>query len=164
VHASGISPFELPICIGYRPSRAIFALVCTLHAGGLLALHLANLPAWIAALGATVVIASLIRFVAAYLRESILDPPPRLELNGRDQWLLDDRHGSTIRLEPCAEQFVHPLLILLRLSGPDGRIRVFPLAPDNCPPDTLRRLRVRLRFPAGPGDGRARRSTVSGSA
>ena len=143
---AGMSAFELPICIAYRPPRAVLALVFVIHAGALLCIWFAGLRA-VLSWGLTVLVcANGVRLLRALWRERCLQHAILLQLDPRDQWTIrmHDAEWQPAYLLPGA--FVHPLCQVLRFRTPAG-VHAFILTRASAPGDVLRRLRVRLRHP-----------------
>jgi hypothetical protein len=140
------SAFESAIRIEYRPSSYVAALLAIAHLGALAAVALAGIPFWCKALAAGLVAASLLRGLRGWLREFRDPAPPVLQLNGRDEWHLLRANGSD-PMSRGTECVVLPWLVVLHLRDSARADRFFILAPDSLPPQVLRRLRVRLRFP-----------------
>lgn len=141
------SAFALPIRITYRPPSWLLIALITSHTGAIISVFAVPVPFWLKALLSAAVLAGLMRSVLDYLRYRYRTSPRRLILNAGDEWTLADEQGEqNITLLPGA--FVHPRLLVLRFAA--GRRRyVFILCPSTVDRNTLRRLRVRLRF----GDG-----------
>lgn len=62
-----------------------------------------------------------------------------------DNWRIHTPQGSRFAALDDSS-FLHPWLCVLNLRSQSGRMHTLLLMPDSVPPDTLRRLRVRLRF------------------
>ena len=68
-------------------------------------------------------------------------------LDGQDRWQLLREDGKTLRLKRLPGSVVHPWLVVLRFKDEEGRVYSQALRADNIDEASLRRLRVRLRFP-----------------
>ena len=132
------------LLIPCRASPTLLIASIVLHAGGVIALLLAQVPGWAAA-GAGVLI--VLHGCAVHGRLGPNSPTTRLslELDVRSEWQLLDENGKRIPLEPRGRPFVHPLLIVLEFRTGSGSRHEFILLPDNTDAEILRRLRVRLR-------------------
>lgn len=58
--------------------------------------------------------------------------------------LRTNSHSHFVRLD--GSSFLHPWLCVLNLRSQSGKLHTLILLPDNVPPDTLRQLRVRIKF------------------
>ena len=113
------------------------------HTGAIFCLFLAELPLAVTVLiGATV----LINF-SFYLKRFLSPENLCFKLDKNDQWQLlrDNREAVGLRLLPGA--LVHPQIVALCFKEPSGHTRYCVLTHDNLDRQTLRRLRVRLRWP-----------------
>jgi hypothetical protein len=70
-----------------------------------------------------------------------------LLLGRHDEWSLVKANGERCGARLLAGYFVSTRLVIMRLQAPGARPLHVVLTPANTPPDVLRRLRVRLRFP-----------------
>ena len=137
------SPLELPIFVDYQPSVRIGIVNTLVHLGAIFCLFLAELPLTVRGLISACVLVNygchLKQFLAA---ESIC-----FKLDRRDQWkLLRDGHEA-VDLILLPGTLVHPKIVALCFKEPTGRIHYCVLTQDNLDKQTLRRLRVRLRWP-----------------
>lgn len=74
-----------------------------------------------------------------------------LLLGRNDEWSLVNANGERISARLLAGFFVSTRLVIVRLKARGKRPLHVVLTPANTPPDALRRLRVRLRFPLSAG-------------
>lgn len=142
------SPFTLPIRIYYRPPGSLIVFLSLIHVVTLLYLLSLALPLWSRVMLALIILCSYI----VYLRNFIRACRKRVELilQPDNEWRIVDLNrsepdSSKMTLIPGA--FVHPLLVVLKLKGPPGHY-TFLLTAENMNADSLRRLRVRLLYPA----------------
>ena len=140
------SGFELPICIQYRPSRWINILLLISHIGAILCLFLSNIMPWLKFVLISGVVYSYSRHSSSSLGLKGLSNSSQLVLNIEDEWKLISSNGAVNLLHLKSGCYVHPKLIILRLSGDENKNYTFILTPDNTDSTTLRRLRVRLRY------------------
>lgn len=140
------NPFTMPIRIKYRPPGNLIIFLSIIHIGALTCLMSLSIPMWLRVLLALIISGSYAIYTYKFLRarhdrvELILSPD--------NEWrvvdLASDGHDwCRMNLSPGA--FVHPRLVVLRLSGDLGKY-TFLLSPKNVDRDSLRRLRVRLRY------------------
>ena len=137
------SPLELPIFIHYRPSKRVGVFNALVHAGAIFCLFLSGIPATATALIGTAVLTNYGFYLKRYLFPE--DACFRLDRHDRWQLLQGNREAVDLRLLPGA--LVHPKIIALCFRGLSGRTRYCVLTHDNLDKQTLRRLRVRLRWP-----------------
>jgi len=142
------SPFILPIRIYYRPPGSLFVFLSLIHVVSLFYLLLPEFPPWSRELSALTIFCSYI----CYVRDFIHTRRKRVELILRpdNEWRLVDfnrRDDDSCKMTLIPGAFVHPLLVVLKLRSPFGHY-TFLLTRENMDADTLRRLRVRLLYPA----------------
>lgn len=137
------SPLELPIFIPWRPSIWVCLFNTLAHAGAIFCLVLADLPHLVTVLiGAGVLV-----HCGFYLKRFFSPENICFKLDREDRWQLlrDGREAADLELLPSA--LVHPKIVVLCFREPGGRLRSCVLTSDNLDAQTLRRLRVRLRWP-----------------
>ena len=138
--------FGLPLIIPCKPSRGMATLSAVLHAGAALAVLVSAISAPVKiCIVAGIAAAGILRLSRAGLVRG--DAARHLLLTARDEWRLVAADGGVEELVPVWPAFVHPGLVILHFASGTGARRVFVLTPDNSSQETLRRLRVRLRFP-----------------
>ena len=136
-------PLEAPIVVPGKPSPRLMAVDIMVHLGALLGLFLADFGlGWKALAG--VVIAW--RGVCS-LRSRLAQAQLSFRLDGQDRWWLLREDGKALRLKRLPGSLVHPRLVVLRFKDENGRVYSQVLRADNMDAPSLRRLRVRLRFP-----------------
>ena len=136
------APLELPIFIYYRPSMRVAVFNTLVHIGAIFCLFLADIPATVMGLiGACVLI-----HYGFYIKRFLSPENICFKLDKHDQWQLlrDNDEAGDLRLLPGP--LVHPQLVVLRFKDTTGRTYSCVLAHDNLDKQTLRRLRVRLRW------------------
>lgn len=142
------SPFILPIRIYYRPPGSLYVFLSFIHFISMLYLFFTALPLWSRELLALIIICSYVGYLRNYVRrrrrrvELILQPD--------NEWRLVDLNRSdhdSCKMTLIHGAFVHPLLVIVKLRGPSGYY-TFLLTRENTDADSLRRLRVRLLYPA----------------
>jgi len=142
------SPFTLPIRIYYRPPGSLFVFLSLIHVASLLYLLSLALPPWSRVLLALIILCSY----TVYTRDFIRARHKRVELilQPDNEWRIVDLNRSDLdscKMTLIPGAFVHPLLVVLKLRGPLGHY-TFLLTCENMDADSLRRLRVRLLYPA----------------
>ena len=140
------SPLELPIFISYRPSVRVARFNTLLHAGALFCLFLSHLPPSVSGVLGTVI---LVHY-GFCLRGFLFPETVCFKLDRHDRWQLlrTGRDAADLKLLPGA--LVHPRVLVLCFREPGGRTRSCVLTGDNLDAQTLRRLRVRLRWELSP--------------
>ena len=136
-------PLELPIFIPYRPSIRVCLFNTLVHAGAIFCLVLADLPYTMAVLLGV----GVLTHCGFYLKRFFSPENICFKLDRDDRWQLlrPGRSAVDLRLLPGA--LVHPRIVVLCFREPGRRTRSCVLTRDNLDAQTLRRLRVRLRWP-----------------
>lgn len=119
------------------------ALDILVHLGALLGLFLADFWLGWKALAGVAIAWRGVRSLNSRLGQAKLS----FRLDGQDRWWLLREDGNALRLKRLPGSFVHPWLVVLRFKDENGRVYSQALRADNMDPPSLRRLRVRLRFP-----------------
>ena len=144
-------PLEMPIFIDYRPSLRLGIFNTLIHFGTVFCLLLTAIPLALAGLVGTCVLVHYVCYARRYLRALNGRTRVLLKLDKQNRWQLiragGEAPGEIIELDLLPGTLVHPLLVALRFKDETGRIRACVVTPDNLDKQTLRRLRVRLRFP-----------------
>lgn len=136
-------PLELPISIPYRPSIRVCLFNTLVHAGAIFCLVLTGLPHT-----ATVLVgAGVLMHYGFYLKRFLLPENICLRLDRDDRWQLLRPGRAAVDLKLLPGALVHPKIVVLCFREPGGRSRSCVLTHDNLDATTLRRLRVRLRWP-----------------
>lgn len=136
-------PLEAPIVVPGRPSPRLMAVDILVHLGALLGLFLADFGLGWKALAGVVIAWRGVRSLRSRLAQAQLS----FRLDGQDRWWLLREDGKALRLRRLPGSFVHPRLVVLRFKDENGRVYSQALRADNMDAPSLRRLRVRLRFP-----------------
>ncbi len=137
------SPLELPIFIYYRRSKRVALLNTLAHVGALLCLFLADLG--VATTG--LIGACLLVHYGVYLKRFFSPEAICFKLDQNDRWQLLRKEQDALDLTLLPGALVHPQIIVMCFREPTGRTRSCVLTHDNLDRRTLRRLRVRLRWP-----------------
>ena len=136
-------PLELPIFIPYRPSIRVCLFNTLVHVGAIFCLVMAHLPHMLTVL----VGVGILMHYGFYLKRFFSSQNICFKLDREDRWQLlrPGRAAVDLRLLPGA--LVHPHIVILCFREPGSRTRSCVLTRDNLDAQTLRRLRVRLRWP-----------------
>ena len=119
------------------------AIDILVHLGALLGLFLADFGLGWKALAGVAIAWRGVRSLQSRLAQAKLS----FRLDGQDRWWLLREDGKALRLKRLPGSFVHPWLVVLRFKDEKGRVHSQALRADNMDAPSLRRLRVRLRFP-----------------
>ena len=130
----------------YRPSRWLAAAVGGMLVLALVAVGLSGLAGWIKVL---VGAASIAGVLASRVRQAA--PPASVGWSPDSGWSLLGRGGDETAAELSSFRVVAGCLVLELRA--EGRRQVLWLLPDNCDPDTRRRLRMRLAAGQGARPG-----------
>ncbi|MCI0400405.1 MAG: hypothetical protein L0Y67_00175 [Gammaproteobacteria bacterium] len=117
----------------------------TAHFGAMAVLIPLDLPIWTKLVTVGVLGVSLIHSLRHYVLGASPWSLDELLLSSEGEWRLTTVRGETYSAELLPSAFVHPWLIALRFKV-DGRTQPVVIMPDQGDPETLRRLRVRLRM------------------
>jgi hypothetical protein len=136
--------FSLPIRILYRPPNTLLYFMILIHAGAMFCMFPIALSLELKAVILILMTLNFLRFYAAFSHDTQVKHQPLLLLNRDNEWTLIDKDNNAValKLEPGA--FVHSLLVVLRFSVAEKKIRSFILNSENVEHNLLRRLRVRL--------------------
>ena len=136
------APFELPIFIHYRPSVRVGIFNTLVHIGAIVCVFLADIPAIAMVFAGTCVLVNYGIYITRFLSPEDIC----FKLDKHDQWQLfsDNCEAVNLRLLPGA--LVHPQIVVLHFKDTAGRTHPCVLTHDNLDKQTLRRLRVRLRW------------------
>lgn len=131
-------PLELDI----RPSRQVASLLLAIHLTA--AVVIAQLPmaltSRLAILAA--ILASLIWNGVMFWRRT----PKKLLWSREQGWRITDRRGHTHDLDLLPQAYLGNWMMVAHFQTPGGKRRAVMLARDSCSADSLRRLRVMLRY------------------
>ena len=136
-------PLELPIFIHYRPSKRVGIFNTLVHLGAIFCLFLADFS-----IAVTGLIGTFVLIHYGFYLKRFLSPENlcfRLDKNDHWQLLCENHEAVDLRLLPGA--LVHPKIVALCFKEPGGKVFSCVLTHDNLDRQTLRRLRVRLRWP-----------------
>ena len=136
------APFELPIFIHYRPSLRVGIFNTLVHAGAIFCLFLADIPATVIVFTGACVLLHYGRYITRFLSPEDIC----FKLDKHDQWQLFSGNLEAVNLRLLPGALVHPQIVVLRFKDTAGRIHPCVLTHDNLDRQTLRRLRVRLRW------------------
>lgn len=139
-------PFEQVIRIAYRPSRMVFIILMAVHILAFASILVAEILPGAKFFLALLVASGLYKSCRDYSRPGNSTAKTELVLDASDVWHLVNDKQDTTELTLLPAVFVHPVLVILRFTDVKRKKYSFILTPDNLDKDSLRRLRVRLRF------------------
>ena len=139
------STFNLPLHFYYRQPRWILPYLVISHSGAILWVYTVTVPVWLKLCALIILSSSFLFYLKDHVSSRYLLNPVCLILNSEDEWTVVDEAGSR-EIELLPGSFVHPGLIILRFRDTDRRVHSFILDRNSADENTLRRLRVRLRF------------------
>ena len=127
------------IAFDYRPSRWVAAGIVTMALLAIVASASSGIGLW---MRLAVGFASCC-YAALALRRYVASPVRRVAWHEAGHWRMLDSDGQE-HVAELRRAVVRGAWIMLSLRLTDGKRASFVLAPDNCPADVQRRLRVRL--------------------
>ncbi|HSE11758.1 MAG TPA: protein YgfX, partial [Rudaea sp.] len=127
------------ITFDYRPSRRLAAGIAAIALVSLVAVASSGIAGWLRVVAAFAACA----YAALALRRFLASPVRRVAWHTAGHWRLLDAAGEEHAVE-LRHAVVRGAWIVLSLRRNDGRRVALVLAPDNCPADVRRRLRIRL--------------------
>ena len=139
------SPFLLPVFIPLRHSRKIYYCVFAFHLFIMITVCIVQLSIdkWYLMI---LVGISFSWYVKIFRNNTFPLHAKTVLLNSNDQWFVINKQGEKIQAIILPGSFVHPRLILIRIRSRHRTIPII-LLDDNLDIESLRRLRVRLRYP-----------------
>ncbi len=137
--------FELPLRIRIYPSKWLAACLIASHLGTVAVLVTVQVLMVVKVLLTIVIIISLIRVLRFYIWQKSKWSPLELILNDKEEWYITLTSGDMIEVKLRPGAFVHPLLVILPFRHGIHFSTVI-LDPSCVDQDTLRRLRVRLKY------------------
>jgi len=143
------------IDVSLRASHRLAWLLAGIHAAAIVAVLPMPFVWWLRLAGCAVLLASA---TALVVRRALLKAPDsiirlRLERDGSCQMQMRDQRVIDGRLRPG--WFASPLMIVLRVACPGQRTsHSITVLPDSADAESLRRLRIFLRFAVQPSIGK----------
>ena len=143
--------FELPIHIDYFPPGWLAGIVALVHLGAILCVLPTSLELYAKFLLILTIILSFVMTEYRLYRRMNDTNPLQLVLDQEDRWYVIDSALSRKRVVLKSGGFINPILAILRFMDNKKTRYVFILSSSNVNADTLRRLRVRMKFRKTPG-------------
>lgn len=138
--------FATPLSLELRRSPRLAAVLVFTHAVSLATLFASSVFAWwlVGALSVALLL-SLWRSVSRYAWLSAANAVVGALWDETDHWVLELRSGTLLDAELAGDTYISPPVLVLRFVLDAGGRRHVVVLGDMADPDTLRRLRVRLR-------------------
>ncbi|MEX2523338.1 MAG: hypothetical protein WD750_00115 [Gammaproteobacteria bacterium] len=137
--------FLLPLYLRSLPFTALIIPISIVHFGAILCVFFSSLPVLLKSMSSLLIAVSGLLTIRGVLARSGL----QLVLNRRGDWFLIEATGKTRAVMPVSGQILHANLVFLTVRDEEGgKLFPFVFTPWNTDADTLRRLRVRLRYNA----------------
>ena len=143
--------FELPIQIDYLPPKWLVTLNILLHFGAGLCVPPTSLDLYLKILLIFVIITSFVITKYRLYRQMSEFDPRKLVLDAEDRWYVAGPVTYREKITLVSGGFINPAFAVLRFLDKNKKQYVFILSSSNVNADTLRRLRVRLKFKKTPG-------------
>lgn len=134
--------FQRPIYLRSADPGGMILLLVVVHVGAMVCVFGADLAVFVKAGLWTATIASLIVGVSGVLARADM----QVVLSARGDWSLIDATGESRTVEPVSGQVLHTGLILMTFRDERGRLFPFIFTVGATDRDSLRRLRVRLKY------------------
>lgn len=145
--------FLQPLIIDYHMSRGVWIYLLLLHILAMIALWYSHLHLAISLPASLVVLGSLVWRSRQRRNSAQCRPVHQVILDSENHWWLRLHEAGDRRLGLLPGSFVHPWIIIMRFVD-EAKVRyTLILCHDNLDAATLRRLRVRLRYPNNSPDG-----------
>ena len=139
--------FDLPIRINYTLPALIFWFIYITHFGAIISINLTSLSLISKICLLLVVISSLAVSTYRLNQQQNLHEPFDLILNADDQWIVITSKRKQVYVRLIKASMLMQTLLVLVLAAENNKKYVFILTEDMVDKDTMRRLRVRLRYP-----------------
>ena len=136
---------EPPLRLTPYYSVRLAAYLFTIHAVALLVVFTLVSPWWLVVGLSTAILFSLLRSNRRYLQYRGYRVIRSAEINGQDEWRLQQTNGDEVRAELQSSSYIHPKLSVLNFRSEQGKRYSLILLPDGIDAESFRRLRVRLK-------------------
>ncbi|HKS93501.1 MAG TPA: protein YgfX [Gammaproteobacteria bacterium] len=131
-------PLELDI----RPSRQVASLLLAIHLTAAVVISQLPMPLMSRLIIFAAILTSLAWNGVMFWRRT----PKRLLWSREQGWRITDRRGVTHDLDLLPQAYLGNWMMVAHFQTSRGRRRAVILAHDSCSADSLRRLRVMLRY------------------
>ena len=140
------SGFGLPVRIDYLPPRWLAGVNVLIHVGAILCVLPTSLDLSIKALLIGLIFTGFVITSYRLYRQIGGLTPCKLILDAEDHWYIARAHTRRREVTLISGGFLNPVFAVLGFLDNRGERYVFILSSSNVDKQTLRRLRVRLRF------------------
>ena len=137
--------FELPLRLKNQPSKWLTCWLGMIHSVSLILLLFVELALWIKLILVTFILLSLFYNLKSHVFLGFPGSILEVYLNQNDEWILYRRDGNIVEARLRNGAFVHPKMVILPFRYGMNFTSVV-LIPNQDNKDTLRRLRVRLKY------------------
>ena len=139
------------IDVPLRASLRLALLLVVTHTAAMVSVVAMPVPWWQRFAGCSLLLASAVIMIRRRALLRVADSVVRLQLKRDGSCELVTRDQRLISGNLCPGWFVSPLMVVVRFACPGERLsRVITLLPDSADADSLRQLRVFLRFAIDP--------------
>lgn len=148
------APLAQALIIRPVRSRCLALFITAAHLGAVASVAWSGLPAYFKGIAMLLILGAFSRAIRDWWVDFDRTHGYVFMLTAAGAWLRQQPDGLALPLVAVPPAFVHPSLMVIRLrsgSAP-GITHDLILLPDSLDPDSMRRLRVRLRFPLAPGN------------
>jgi toxin CptA len=133
------------LTVSLNPSRTLATILVAAHAASGILLVLLPLPLWLKFAGVAIVLAAAWHYVRHYAL--LITPNAVRELRLLSDGKIDILRGDWQSARLVGEQFVHPLLTIVRCRAENRRSSTaIVILPDMLDAESFRMLRVRLKW------------------
>ena len=136
------TPFGEPLDLSIRPSRLIATLLIGMHLVALVVSAGLPLPVDYRAALLLAILSAFFWNVAVYVQRS----PRRLHWSPELGWTIVDRKGVSHAVRLLPEAYLGSWFVIAHFKDEKGKRRTVMLANDSARSDSLRRLRIMLRY------------------
>ncbi|MCF6283471.1 MAG: hypothetical protein L3J28_14930 [Candidatus Polarisedimenticolaceae bacterium] len=135
-----------PLRLTPHYSIQLAAYLITTHLVALLVVITLVRPWWFAIGMVAVILFSLVQSYRRHLQYRGHNVIRAAELNGQDEWILQQANGDEISAQLQSNSYIHPILSALNFCNEQGKRQSLILLPDGIDAESFRRLRVRLKL------------------
>lgn len=137
--------FEQPLTVSLKAQTYVIGFVWLSHLAALAVLLLPlTLPVVLRWSIALLVLASLAFNLCRYRNRG--NPISQIHWDRARGWRVSFKNGTEYKAELLPDSYVSPLLVIVRLQCEDKKTREIVMTCFGQVPDTMRRLRVRMRY------------------
>ncbi|HWU34551.1 MAG TPA: protein YgfX [Methylovorus sp.] len=136
-----------PLQVDLRPSRRLAAILMVASGGAVLMLLMVPLPWWVTLLGALLIVVASLRQLQRHAWRSVPQAWMRLQWTVESGWQAWRHDGQAMQITILPDSMVTSVLTVIRFRCAGQRWpQALVLLADSADPESLRRLRVQLRW------------------